>query len=63
MQTNHKVLSRYYAVVCGGWQYLVLIELDLAVVVNSEHVSSIKTDDGIGSKESFVNVAKYKSQN
>ncbi len=30
--------SRYYADVCGSWKYLVLIELDLAMVVNDEYV-------------------------
>ncbi len=58
MQSSHKVLSRYDFVVCGGWKYLVLIEIDFAMVVNDEHVSYMKTDDGIVSNVSFVSFAE-----
>ena len=58
MQTSHKVLSRYYAVVRGGWKYLVLIEFDFAMVVIDERVSSINTDDRIEPNVSFVSFAE-----
>ena len=54
MQTSHKVLSRYDAVICGCWKYLMLMKLDFAIVVNDEHVISINADDRIGSNLSFV---------
>ncbi len=47
------MLSRY-VVVGGGWKYLLLIELDFAMVGNDKYVSSINADDWMGSNVAFV---------
>ncbi len=50
-----QLLSRYDVMVCGDWKYLLLIELDFAMVLKYEHVSSINSDDRVDSNISFVN--------
>ncbi len=58
MQCNHKLLSKYDAVLCSEWKYLVLVEFDFATVVHGELLSSINANGGIGSNVSFVSSAK-----